>query len=152
MKHNTNFTLVWEGLAGRRESPSTIATMNCYKNQSSTSQGVGMTLMRFMVCFPFKPAPLDRPSTSLASLLHCLSKRKLGMKTTRRDPKNTPWIALSKQENETLAQRRLHACNEQTYMPSFLNDRHITHLNCVCLRHLLYDFLGGGFAPIIYEK
>ena len=31
-------------------------------------------------------------------------------------------------------------------LPS-LDDRQITHLICVCLRHLLYDFLRGCFGP-----
>ena len=33
--------------------------------------------------------------------------------------------------------------------PPFLDDRQITHLTCIRLRHLLYDFFRGGFGPLI---
>ena len=35
---------------------------------------------------------------------------------------------------------------------SSLDDRQITHLICVRLRHLLYDFLGGvlGLLPVVF--
>ena len=34
----------------------------------------------------------------------------------------------------------------------WLDDRQITHLTCVRLKHLLYDFLGGvvGLLPVIF--
>ena len=34
----------------------------------------------------------------------------------------------------------------------FVDDRHITHLICVHLRHLLYDFFRACFGPFLWEK
>ena len=33
-----------------------------------------------------------------------------------------------------------------------LDDRQITHLICVCLRHFLHDFFRGRFGPFIQGK
>ena len=37
----------------------------------------------------------------------------------------------------------------RNYFPVYIDDRRITHLICVRLRHLLYDFLGGALGPFL---
>ena len=38
--------------------------------------------------------------------------------------------------------------NQFSDTPMKLDDRQITHLICVRLKHLLYDFLGGVLGPL----
>ena len=43
-------------------------------------------------------------------------------------------------------------CLKGVKSESVLDDRQITHLICVCLKHLLKDFLGGvlGLLPVVF--
>ena len=45
----------------------------------------------------------------------------------------------------------LNFCLRRGGVRSKLDDRQITHLICVCLKHLLYDFLGGVLG-LLYKK
>ena len=53
-----------------------------------------------------------------------------------------------------LSTRGVAVRKSQSGHPAFvkLDDRQITHLICVRLKHLLYDFLRGCYGPFIYEK
>ena len=54
---------------------------------------------------------------------------------------------------QSLRSRRKCVCRYYAEKPrSLLDDRQFTHLICVRLRHLLYDFFRGRFGPFISEK